>query len=80
MEQQPNSARRNEHIPGIEVTNTMQMELIKKSGLDPMEWINTYGEGFRELITGDPSLVGNYEQNMPDTLAAIEKRLRNTLH
>jgi len=79
MEQQPHQVSKNEHGPGVEVTNMMQMELIERSGINPMAWIGKYGEGFRKLVTADPSLVEDYEKEVPGSLELIQEKLQSTV-
>ena len=73
---------RQEQQPEIKLgnTNKIQKELIIESPLkdEPMEWINQYGEKFRELVENDPELKKLLDEEKIDELKQkIKEKLYN---
>lgn len=59
-------------------TNKIQRELIIESPFkdEPMEWVNQYGEKFRELVENDPKLKKLLdEEKIEELKQKIKERL-----
>ncbi len=80
MEQLPNQTPLPEQPLRLDITNKMQIELAKIFKIDLIEWADKYAEGFRKLISDDPSLVDDYGKGMPGSLELIQEKLRSTVH
>lgn len=63
--------------------NLIQQDLIKKSGEDPISWVDKYAADFREIVEENPELLQRYEKS-PETLENfILQQLQNrkkTIH
>lgn len=64
----------------IEITNLMQVERVKASGLNPLKWIIQYAEHFRILIENESKLLNDYKLKPEETLSIIAGRLQKKLH
>lgn len=60
----------------------MQADLVRRAneaGISPEEWISKYAEGFRKIITENPSLLESYRENEEETLKLVEEKLLQEL-
>lgn len=72
--------RTSQEIFSIDESNHIQMELIVMSGGDPMEWIETHSEAFREIIENEPHLHELYIKDSVACLEYIKKCLERPTH
>jgi len=80
MEQLLNPTPLPEQPLRLDITNEMQIELAEIFKIDLMVWVDKYGEGFRKLISDEPSLVKDYGKEMPGSLELIQEKLRSTVY
>ena len=65
----------NKEVEIINIKNPLQKELIEESGLDPIEWINKYGERLDEIFH-DPEIQNLFNEEHHDELKQkIKERL-----
>lgn len=53
-------------LPPIKFTNLIQLELIKISHEEPLDWIKNNSENFRKLLEANPNLIEDYRKVADD--------------
>lgn len=61
--------------------NMIQADLIKRSGTDPLKWVDSNAANFREIIESKPDLAELYHQDPKAAEELIEQQLeKKTFH
>lgn len=57
------------------ITNQIQIILMKKSGIDLLEWVNKYSEKFREIIERFPEKINVYKKDPEAVIDFLQDEL-----
>jgi len=59
--------------------NLMQADLIRRSGIDPLKWVDKNAFNFREIIKSRPDVVELYHRNPEMVEELIGRQLKKMM-